>query len=74
MRYKHKPYPEYGDKRKVHNRFLFLPKTIDRETRWLEKVSWVECYGFGVSYLRYFLGIFPWGSYEWIDEEAETHE
>lgn len=35
---------EYGDDRERHG-FLFWPKTIDGETRWLERASWLEYFG-----------------------------
>ncbi len=46
MRFKKKEktgLPKYGEFRQV-SRFLFLPKTINEETRWLELGHWVEMY------------------------------
>ena len=31
---------------RIINKFLIFPKTINRETRWLEKASWVEKWGY----------------------------
>lgn len=41
MRFKHTPYPVKGDRRTV-KKFIWFPKTIDLETRWLEKAQWCE--------------------------------
>jgi len=38
-----KSYPNYGDRRIV-DRFLFLPKEMEGEWRWLEKASWGQQY------------------------------
>ena len=38
---KKKEKTKYGETR-IINRFLIFPKTIQDETRWLEKASWVE--------------------------------
>lgn len=35
--------PTVGEKR-IHKGFLFLPKWIEREMRWLEQASWEEEY------------------------------
>ena len=32
-----------GDQR-IKNRFLLFPKTIGKETRWLEYTRWIEIY------------------------------
>jgi len=36
--------PKTGDVR-VRDKFLLFPKTIDGETRWMERAKWVEHYG-----------------------------
>lgn len=43
-----------GDRR-TKSRFLLLPKTIDGETRWLEKAQWVQVYF-----------DYKWVSIEWV--------
>lgn len=43
MRYLIKSKPLNGSKR-VKTRFLFWPKTINKELRWLEKASWAQKY------------------------------
>ena len=35
--------PEYGSTR-IRKGFLFLPKHIDKEWRWLELASWLQTY------------------------------
>lgn len=35
--------PTFGDER-TKTAFLIFPKTIRRETRWLERASWLEIY------------------------------
>jgi hypothetical protein len=36
--------PTQGEMR-TRQGFLFLPLTINKETRWLEKAAWLETYG-----------------------------
>jgi hypothetical protein len=43
MRWKLK-YPERGETRQK-SAFLFFPKTINGERRWLEFATWLEVYG-----------------------------
>jgi hypothetical protein len=43
MRWTQKPFPQKGETRIV-KKFLFFPKKIGKETRWLEFASWVEEY------------------------------
>lgn len=45
MRYvfKKKKFPEYGTVRSIR-RFLWFPKVINGELRWLEKAMWSELY------------------------------
>lgn len=44
MKFIEKLGPKEGDLR-ARRGFLFLPKTIGRETRWLERAYWTEAYG-----------------------------
>ena len=46
--------------------FLFLPKTIGKETRWLEFATWEEegCSNAGMPY-----GGWYWKPIRWIDKE-----
>jgi hypothetical protein len=41
MKWPVKPDPKEGDLRHK-TRFLFFPKTIDRQARWLELATWAE--------------------------------
>lgn len=41
MKWPVKPLPKEGDLRN-RKAFLFLPMTIDKETRWLEFAEWAE--------------------------------
>lgn len=43
MRFTHKPRPKTFDARHFR-RFLWFPKTIGQETRWLEVAEWTEFY------------------------------
>ena len=43
MRINHKPTPEVGEYRKV-KKFLYFPKRIGCQTRWLEWAEWQEMY------------------------------
>ena len=61
-----------GDEREV-NRFLFLPKIINEELRWMERTSWIEVltkystldqFGFKDFYYRWVPKI--WGKYHII--------
>lgn len=71
MRYKFKTKPPIvAGSRRVKTRFLFLPKTINRETRWLERATWREEVmkvmdhtntSWRVSYTL------AWRAVEWID-------
>jgi len=52
--------------RRVIKKFLFLPKTINKETRWLEFVEYIQEYTFvtfgdGSSILK-------WECIEWVDD------
>lgn len=56
MRVKLKPKP-VNKSRRDKTRFLFLPKLIGRELRWLETASWRELYQDG-----------KWKVMSWSDE------
>lgn len=43
MRWKKKKAPDYGDRR-IISEFLFFPKTLDGETRWLESAKIRQSY------------------------------
>ena len=58
MRFSRKRPPNYKDERKVR-RFLFWPKTIDYETRWLEFATWHEFYNYDEQMGCFFLGADP---------------
>lgn len=53
--------PKYGDTRIIRNKFLWLPKTINEELRWLEIASWAETYR-GSMYL-------DWRPTTWLSEK-----
>lgn len=44
------PYPEFGETR-IKKGFLFLPKRVDNELRWLEKATWMERYTYNKWYI-----------------------
>jgi len=56
MKIKHKPRPHYGTTRK-RTKFLWWPKRIWNETRWMERASWREEW-YGEN----------WYGEEWIDK------
>lgn len=66
MRWKKKMKPKYveGHKRTV-TRFLWIPKTIGHETRWLETASWVEKF-VDATYISD--GTAYWSEVRWISE------
>lgn len=43
MRWKKKPKPQLWDRR-LREGFLWMPCTINGETRWLERAAWWETY------------------------------
>ncbi len=55
MRRKLKPLPDKLTTR-IRSRFLWFPKVIERELRWLEKATWEEVYYCG------------WTPDKWIDK------
>lgn len=52
MRWQKQPWPKEGDRR-IKTRFLVLPKTINREVRWLEKATWEEEYHLGYDFHQF---------------------
>ena len=61
MRWIKAPFPEQGQKRTIQV-FLWWPRTIQRETRWLESAQIIQrCYGGGV-----------WLDCEWAQDEIEA--
>ena len=65
MRIKLKPEPKVGDIRIV-SKFLWFPKCINRECRWLEKVSYKQKYKrCGVLNPTHY-----WDNIEWVDKRS----
>lgn len=58
MRWKKQPEPQHNEKR-IKRGFLFFPKRINLEWRWLEIAEWNESYY--DSHTR-------WFAYSWKDE------
>jgi len=56
--------PKDGEKRK-RTKFLWFPMTLDSETRWLERTTWIEKYYSLATW-------YGWRPYEWADEDEET--
>lgn len=63
MRWKRKEivYPRDGDKR-IISKFLFIPKELNNEFRWLERARIEQVYHFPFRY-----GV--WSDVRWIDKE-----
>ena len=57
--------PKEKDTRLV-TKFLFFPKIIDRQIRWLERATWKEIYWFRIDTLM--IG-FGWEALKWVDSE-----
>lgn len=64
MRWKTKPKPQWLDTR-IKERFLFFPKKIDNEWRWLEKAKYKQQYEI---WRDNGLHLVDWVDKEWIDE------
>ena len=65
MRWKEKPEPQWHDSR-IKEHFLFFPKKIENEWRWLERAKYKQSYEYIPGH-----GDFPplgWIDKEWIDE------
>lgn len=63
----------YGQKR-VKTKFLFFPKKINYELRWLERAMWVQevdynlyLYDYGLTKVRKYF----WQDVEWLDKYGE---
>lgn len=74
MRFKKKPKvnkgPYIGQKR-VKTKFLFIPKTIGDETRWLERASYLQEYTpVGLSMEG---TIQDWYDIKWLDDNQDDH-
>lgn len=64
MRYKHKRAPNENVTRKI-TKFLFWPKTINSETRWLEVSTYIEKY----KKIFWIHGFYlKWVSIQWWEE------
>lgn len=63
MRWKVRPVPKLGDRR-ILRRFLFLPKTVNGETRWMEVGEWEEEYIPVENYLNFN----RWDAVRWTDQ------
>lgn len=64
MRWFKRSMPKGGDIR-TRRRFLWLPLTIDGETRWLERAVWEEIARYGRGF-----GLW-WKPYQFIDPEVK---
>ena len=55
-----------NDDIRVRTKFLWFPKTINEETRWLERATWEECFVVLPIWLRnvYTLGVY-WKPLKW---------
>ena len=65
MKINHKPKPRDGEYR-ISSGFLWFPKTIGSQTRWLEYAKWLECYlkfadGNGFAF-------YEWIARNWVDD------
>lgn len=56
--------PQHGDTR-VRKGFLWFPRTIGRETRWLEKAVWEEHFWTTPDHDRVWLNV------RWLTEEGQ---
>ena len=64
MRWKTKSEPQWLDTQ-IKEHFLFFPKKINNEWRWLEKAKYKQCYEEGWDDGIYYA---DWIDKEWIDE------
>lgn len=60
MRFESKPKPKMGETR-IKSKFLFLPKKINNQWRWLEKATWEEVFG----YKKY--DFKSWSANKWLN-------
>jgi hypothetical protein len=63
MRWFKKPIPREGENRR-RRKFLWLPLTIDHETRWLEYAVLAET-------VAYYRGGWWWRPFQFINEESD---
>lgn len=56
--------PIVGDKR-IKHRFLILPKTIGKRTRWLEWAKW--CQEYKTVHYYYYGDVTKWFNEIWVD-------
>jgi hypothetical protein len=56
--------PALGEIRVIYRRFLWLPKYINGEIRWLERASWSEKY---ISVGSYEYQVVKWMKLAWVD-------
>jgi hypothetical protein len=68
MRWKHPPLPQPGDIR-VITKFLFRRKTLNRETRWLERSSYVQVYAARDNDR---MPPWVWRDWMWAEQAAEA--
>ena len=74
MRWKSKPISKVGDK-KIVTKFLWFPKKINRETRWLEKATWEEEYQqICESEEECYTYSYKWIKIRWIDYSSKETE
>lgn len=71
MRWPERRKTQTGDTR-IRAKFLLLPKTVNGETRWLEKATWLEEYD--GSWKHYDLGFGEWRGVEWLDQQRPAQE
>ncbi len=69
MRINHKIPPEEGEHRK-RSGFLYFPKTIDYQTRWLERASWDEIYTITCS--DEYTVHAGWEGFFWLEDYIDT--
>lgn len=69
MRWTHEPPPKKGDIR-TRSGFLWWPKTIAGQTRWLERATWMQGVYYGSpGYYEAVAGLkeWLWFDAEWVD-------
>lgn len=64
MKIKHK-YPPQIDEIRIRTGFLWFPKTLEFQTRWLEVASWEEEYNWVYD------GGFYWEPLRWVNDKKE---
>lgn len=66
MRWVRKNKKRYHGDTRIKSGFLFFPKTIHNETRWLEHATWTERFTSGSSWESCF-----WYGLEWLDDSEK---